>query len=174
MTAHNKTAKSAENLPVLDHEMGNRIRHVVDLFARKKDAAQTAGVIPEQLNRWCQAQSEPRFVGISRMAVQHDVRLDWIATGDGPIHTTDSALYAPHTGGQPAAHMERDVLMAIISGFLAAEGIQNAPAVVSDIVAAHDEILSTLPDRQPTGDYGTLISHLIVAIIDRYRARTGI
>ncbi|WP_147253018.1 hypothetical protein [Thalassospira profundimaris] len=85
----------ATTLPVLSPDLGERIRHVVDMFDRKKDAAAVAGVIPEQLNRWCQAKSEPRFVGIARLARAKSVRLEWIVTGEGPVHHHAEAYPGP-------------------------------------------------------------------------------
>lgn len=160
----------SSSLPVLDTDMGDRIRHVVGLFDRKKDAAEIAGVIPEQLNRWCLAQSEPRFVGISRMALSQNVCLHWIATGNG---TPDQDCNcAPSNGVQPPTPSHRDILMAMISGFLAAEGIENAARIAYDIMEAHDEIISNIEKNQHSTDPGYLLSEAVSTIIARYRNRT--
>ncbi len=151
--------------------MGDRIRHVVDLFDRKKDAAEVAGVIPEQLNRWCTAQSEPRFVGISRMALAQDVSLNWIATGHDTAERTDNTT-AP-SDAKPFDPSHRDMLMAMISGFLAAEGINNAAQIAHDIMKAHDEIINKIEKNRHSTDLGYLLSEAISTIIARYRNRTA-
>jgi len=151
--------------------MGDRIRHVVDMFDRKKDAAEVAGVIPEQLNRWCLAQSEPRFVGISRLALAQDICLNWIATGnDTPTQTND---IDPPSGAKPLDPSHRDMLMAMISGFLAAEGINNAAQIAYDIMKAHDEIINKIEKNRYSTDLGYLLSESISTIISRYRNRTA-
>ncbi|MBO6772352.1 MULTISPECIES: hypothetical protein [unclassified Thalassospira] len=165
MTKHNHPTP----LPVLDAEMGERIRQVVNLFDRKKDAAEIAGVIPEQLNRWCQAQSEPRFVGVSRMALIKGINLNWIATGKGKtdlsddIHPTGSSV-APDT-------IHRDMLMAMISGFLAAEGIDNGAQIALDILKAHDEIVEKIEKNRHPIDSGYILAEAISTIIARHRSR---
>ncbi len=161
-------------LPVLDSALGDRIRHVVELFDRKKDAAQIAGVIPEQLNRWCQAQSEPRFVGIARLAIMKGVRMEWIATGEGGV---DARTEPPDTsdntpselqGTEPA---ERDVLMAIISGFLAAEGIANSPQIARDIIETYDEIVENVEKNRDSAEMVSILSQAISSIIIRQQKR---
>jgi DNA-binding phage protein len=197
-------------LPVLDPELGNRIRQVVDMFDRKKDAAQVAGVIPEQLNRWCQAQSEPRFVGVARLACAQAVRLEWIVTGKGPVHidlanetpkqpNRYSARSAPstrllpgssqsntHAAGHPEnigsginssqvppqtpplPHNDRGLLSAIVTGFLTAEGVENAPRITQDILAAYNEIVTLLGEELNKADTGLIIAQIVSAIIRRH------
>ncbi|PKR53268.1 hypothetical protein COO20_14280 [Thalassospira marina] len=245
----------ATTLPVLDPALGERIRHVVDMFDRKKDAAEVAGVIPEQLNRWCQAQSEPRFVGVARLASAQAVRLEWIVTGKGPVHidpATDPANIAPpaasgKNGGQPATdpaqsnvhHMalsemvapemvagisgtiaadttgdvandsalptkgtaarsassekktsrtkksrsktnvadndavetpysNHGLLSAIVTGFLTAEGVEDAPRITKNILAAYSEIIALLGDELSQADTGMMIAQIVSAIIRRH------
>ncbi|OSQ38853.1 hypothetical protein [Thalassospira mesophila] len=230
MTKNNHAAA----LPVLDPALGERIRHVVDMFDRKKDAAEVAGVIPEQLNRWCQAQSEPRFVGVARLASAQAVRLEWIVTGRGPVHidppaaeparppqtatapdkrarhpassseshvqhmalseivgpnlaarsaqsaprqsTKSSAdgTSAPHTPKPPGIeksgifYNDHGLLFAIVTGFLTAEGINDAPRITRDILAAYDEIITLLGDELSQADTGMMIAQIVSAIIRRH------
>ena len=161
-------------LPVLDSALGDRIRQVVELFDRKKDAARIAGIIPEQLNRWCQAQSEPRFVGIARLAISKGIRMEWIATGEG--QSTAGAELPPdelETASSPscADPVEREVLMAIISGFLAAEGISNSPQIAHDIITAYDQIVGDLENNRDNSKMATVLSQAISIILGRQQQR---
>ncbi len=167
MTKHNLPT----HLPVLDAEMGDRIRHVVNLFDRKKDAAEIAGVIPEQLNRWCQAQSEPRFVGVSRMALIKGINLNWIATGTGTSGLSENVK----PGSPPLSPdtIHRDMLVAMISGFLAAEGIENAAQIAHDIMKAHDEIIAKIEQNRHPVDSGYILAEAVSTIIARHRNRAG-
>ncbi|OSQ41693.1 hypothetical protein [Thalassospira sp. MCCC 1A01428] len=224
----------AKALPVLDPALGERIRHVVEMFDRKKDAAEVAGVIPEQLNRWCHAQSEPRFVGIARLASAQSVRLEWIVTGHGPVHTDpvmETTGSPQNTRARRGAHQhvgnldqsnvhhmgvseivgatmangdannsaeekslpsakatainkdqantakslspnrpydDLGLLSAIVTGFLTAEGIDDAPRITQDILAAYKEITTLLGDELSQADTGMMIAQIVSAIIRRH------
>lgn len=164
-------------LPVLDSALGDRIRHVVDMFDRKKDAARIAGIIPEQLNRWCQAQSEPRFVGVARLAISKGISLQWIATGEPPSGTAkkQNIVNEPETTRSPNPYCtgpaEREVLIAIISGFLAAEGITNSPQIANDIIGAYDQIVENLENNRDSSEMATILSQAITIILDRQQER---
>lgn len=163
-------------LPVLDSALGDRIREVVGLFDRKKDAAKIAGVIPEQLNRWCQAQSEPRFVGIARLAISQGVGMEWIATGSGNAATAKKAvdtLHATPPELRVAEPAKRDILLAIISGFLAAEGIANSPQIARDIIETYDEIVVNVEKNRTPAEMSDLLSQAISSILIRQQKRNG-
>ncbi len=169
--------KKLAGLPVLDSALGDRIRHVVDMFDRKKDAARIAGIIPEQLNRWCQAQSEPRFVGVARLAISKGISLQWIATGEPPRGTAKkpNTVNEPETTRAPNPYCtgpaEREVLIAIISGFLAAEGITNSPQIANDIIGAYDQIVENLENNRDSSEMATMLSQAITIILDRQQER---
>ena len=224
----------ATTLPVLSPALGERIRHVVDMFDRKKDAAEIAGVIPEQLNRWCQAKSEPRFVGIARLAKAKSVRLEWIVTGEGPVHissgqtppypphaqndTAEQDIYPTHPGNveesrQQPQNMRSDagydrldttevslqkkrsyqpqkthnsrvlenqraeilfsnysLLSAIITGFLTAEGIDNAARMTQSILTTYRDIIHVLGHEPEQDETGNLIAQIVSAIIRQHSA----
>ncbi len=154
--------------------MGDRIRHVVSLFDRKKDAAEIAGVIPEQLNRWCQAQSEPRFVGVSRMALIKGVCLNWIATGKGTPKLSELPESCVAGSSSPSRDtINRDMLVAVISGFLTAEGIDNAAQTAHDIITTYEDIIEKAEKNRRPSDYGYILSEAISTIISRHRRRTA-
>jgi DNA-binding phage protein len=167
MAHHDEDPKE---LPTLNAEMAARIRQVVDLFDRKKEAASIAGVIPEQLNRWCQAQSEPRFVGIARLAKSKGVSLDWIATGhgDGP---TLNGIPESLRGLPDAARLDHDVLLAVVSGFLAAEGIDHAHRVAEDIVDVHNEMQQATKRTNGLAETSALLPRMISEILSRQKRR---
>ena len=163
------------SLPALDSALGDRIRYVVDLFDRKKDAAQIAGVIPEQLNRWCQAQSEPRFVGITRLALSQGVSLEWIATGNGEIQSHANGKTTPqHATPSPndTQLKKRDILIAIISGFLTAEDVENGPQIAQDIIASYDEIVENIENNRDHSEMAIILSQVITAILTRQQQRS--
>ncbi|OKH89620.1 hypothetical protein [Thalassospira sp. TSL5-1] len=224
----------ATTLPVLSPALGERIRHVVDMFDRKKDAAEVAGVIPEQLNRWCQAKSEPRFIGIARLAKAKAVRLEWIVTGEGPvyIHAGQSLSSPPHpqqdaaeNSTYPAHHgpveltrqhtqdlqvdlaedhldttevsaqkkrsyqtkkthnsrvlenssteiifSNYSLLSAIITGFLMAEGVDNAGRITQSILATYRDIIHVLGHEPEQDETGNLIAQIVSAIIRQHAA----
>lgn len=170
MAHHDEDPKE---LPTLNADMAARIRQVVDLFDRKKEAASIAGVIPEQLNRWCQAQSEPRFVGIARLAKSKGVSLDWIATGHGDGPSLDGASHGLRGLGGGAARLDRDVLIAVVSGFLAAEGIEHAHRVAEDIVDVHNEMQQASKRTNGLAETSAMLPRMIAEILSRHRRRQG-
>lgn len=66
---------------------------------------------------------------------------------------------------------EREVLIAIISGFLAAEGITNSPQIANDIIGAYDQIVENLENNRDSSEMATILSQAITIILDRQQER---
>jgi transcriptional regulator with XRE-family HTH domain len=79
-----------------------RMTAVVEALVTRKRAAEVAGVSPDMLAKYLDGSSRPRFDVVARLAAAGRFSLDWLATGEGPMHPT--AGPAPHlaalAGGQ--------------------------------------------------------------------------
>jgi phage repressor protein C with HTH and peptisase S24 domain len=64
---------------------GQRLRAVADLFATRIEAADSAGVVPEQLQKYIRGMVKPPFEVIQRLAAAKSVSLDWLASGEGEM-----------------------------------------------------------------------------------------
>jgi transcriptional regulator with XRE-family HTH domain len=64
-------------------EFGERMRHLLDLYDSRPDAAEVAGVTPEHLASYLSGKTKPPFELVGRLAKDRGVSLEWMATGEG-------------------------------------------------------------------------------------------
>jgi transcriptional regulator with XRE-family HTH domain len=64
-------------------EFGERMRHLLDLYDSRPDAAEVAGVTPEHLASYMSGKAKPPFALVARLAKDRGVSLEWMATGEG-------------------------------------------------------------------------------------------
>lgn len=69
--------------------MGDRISKVVALYPTKKKAASTAGVSSDQLTNYERGKHRAPFEALGKLATEQDVRLEWLLSGEGPMHRAD-------------------------------------------------------------------------------------
>ncbi|MBK8157948.1 MAG: helix-turn-helix domain-containing protein [Rhodospirillaceae bacterium] len=105
-------------VPSSDVELGTRINAVIDLYGRKKDAADAAGVSAEQLKRYVRGLSAAPFDVLSRLAAPKRINLNWLATGQGemrlaPLPSTyvDIDLFGKITDGVATVYREENARM---------------------------------------------------------------
>jgi len=71
--------------PSSSGEVGLRLKAAISLFQTKKEAADTLGVSTDQLARYLKEIASPPLNVLARLAQAKNVRLDWLATGVGPM-----------------------------------------------------------------------------------------
>lgn len=76
---------------VKDAGLGERIAAVVALYPTKTAAAEVAGKSTDTLLAYETGRSVPPFDVLTRLAALKDVRLDWLATGNGGMFVEDDA-----------------------------------------------------------------------------------
>lgn len=64
---------------------GDRLAGLLDRFASRAEAAEIAGVVPDQLRRYVQGAAKPPFEVIARLAEAKGASLDWLASGAGSL-----------------------------------------------------------------------------------------
>ena len=74
-------------------ELSTRIREVEKRFKNRSEAAKAAGVAKSSFQRWVEGRADPSFEGLSKLANEAGVSLDWLAhgkaTGAAPINGAD-------------------------------------------------------------------------------------
>jgi phage repressor protein C with HTH and peptisase S24 domain len=71
---------------------GERLKIVADLFDTRITAAETAGVVPEQLAKYIKGRVKPPFEVVQRLAAAKNISLDWLASGDGAMRAETGEL----------------------------------------------------------------------------------
>lgn len=99
--------------------LGTRISAVVDLFESRKKAASVADVHVDSLYRYMRGQQSPTLEVMSKLCSAKGISLDWLASGEGPMHRSEVAR--PNNVAEPSsqwpARLEQpvDTLARIIS-----------------------------------------------------------
>jgi transcriptional regulator with XRE-family HTH domain len=96
--------KAGTEGPTFASELGPRIAAVAQLYEGRKSAADAGGFSIDQLARYMRGENEPSFSRLARMALAKGVRLEWLATGEGPMYAEEL----------PPALIDKDLLRAIV------------------------------------------------------------
>jgi len=97
--------ETRKSLPSSIDKLGSRIKVVSDLIGDRSDAAQAAGVSVASLQRYL-AGAIPPFDVAAGLAFKAGINLQWLATGAGPMHISDSVCEpsAIDQAGEPPPH----------------------------------------------------------------------
>ena len=82
----------AGQVPGVDLEC--RISALVEMFRTRTYASQVSGMSTDQLVRYEHGTCAPSFIPLAKMAVAKGVRLEWLATGEGPMLAEDAEAKA--------------------------------------------------------------------------------
>ncbi len=77
---------------VLDKEFVERLRHVADCLGNRKNAAKAANVSLDQLTRYLRGENQPAFSAMAGLCRAANIRLDWLAKGEGFPKNQDETL----------------------------------------------------------------------------------
>jgi helix-turn-helix protein len=72
-------------------EFGERMRHLLDMFGSRPEAAKVAGVTPEHLASYINGSAKPPFALVARLAKAQGVSLEWMSSGEGRTSLNDAA-----------------------------------------------------------------------------------
>ena len=89
------------SLPIPESGIGSRIGLVADQYATRTAAAATAGVSVISLRRYITGEQAPSFEVLARLAMEKGVSLEWLATGEGAMHRSETTV-APQRHSDPA------------------------------------------------------------------------
>lgn len=141
-----------------DTGLQDRIRIVVGLYKTQKDAAKAAGRTPESLQNWMKGIAAPPFDVMVNLALGKGVRLDWLATGVGPMMGTaapgpvEGFVYIPRYDVRIGAGNGQIVDTANLKGFLAfredwvRSRLRRNPAYLAVMEAFGDSMHPTIKD----------------------------
>lgn len=132
-------------------EVGLRLKAAINLFQTKKEAADTLGVSTDQLARYLKEIASPPLNVLARLAQAKNVRLDWLATGVGPmlqggepalsVPETDSAAIAPDLYGrvlEAISNVYKELGWGITLRQLGAEASRIATEIAADGLAPEE------------------------------------
>jgi hypothetical protein len=86
------TAKTVGTaVPIPDDGMGTRISALCDVIGTRKNAAVAMGVSADSLQRYIRQENMPPFDVLVRLCAAAGGRLDWLATGQGPMLYSETA-----------------------------------------------------------------------------------
>ena len=67
----------------IESGLGRRIAAIIEMYKTRKLAGEISGVTVEQLGRYEREETKAPFKVLARLAVEKNVSLNWLATGDG-------------------------------------------------------------------------------------------
>lgn len=145
---------------------GDRLTILLDMFESRAEAADVAGVGPNQLARYVRGDADPAFETMARLCRRKNVSMEWLFNGEGKMADRekpfDGAVMVPLydvRAGAGAAKLanneEPATLVGIDPGFLASLGVkpENAALMIADGESMEDTIRhgeSVLYDRSET------------------------
>jgi len=93
MTSDTSTEESkvGRQRPSSGEELGRRISQVVALYQTKRKAAEVAEISVDQLSAYEKAKNKAPFEVLTRLARAKGVRLEWLASGEGPMLREEGA-----------------------------------------------------------------------------------
>ena len=129
--------------PILTVGIGRRISAVADALGTRRNAANVAGVSVDSLQRYIRDDNMPPFDVAARLCMTAGVRMDWLATEQGPMLASEAA---PFMSSQGVRLDEGTLAQAIglVQGLLSGRG-ELSPADYSHAVSGFYDVLSTEP-----------------------------
>jgi transcriptional regulator with XRE-family HTH domain len=83
--------KSVQSFPI-------RLRKLVDLVGSAEKLARAAGVSSRVVGKYLSGESLPGLANLVSMAQAGEVRVEWLAVGDGPMKSFEAAEQIDHGG----------------------------------------------------------------------------
>lgn len=92
-----------QGVPILKPGIGTRIKFAAERIGSRKNAALKAKVSEDMLYRYIREQGSPSFSAMAGLAAAANVRLEWLATGEGD---PDTGAAQPAEGAQAAPDLD--------------------------------------------------------------------
>src|ERR1041384_8169770 len=78
-------ADSRMQHPTSLDELGRRLSAVLELFPSRQKACEVAERAIDQLGKYMRGVPEPPFLPLARLCAVSGTRMEWLATGAGPL-----------------------------------------------------------------------------------------
>lgn len=82
---------ASDSRPIPAVGIGRRISDAATLVGTRKSAHSVMGVSSAALQRYIKGENMPPFDAVARLCVEAGVRMEWLATGDEPMRTAETA-----------------------------------------------------------------------------------
>ncbi|HEV7373037.1 helix-turn-helix transcriptional regulator [Arenibaculum sp.] len=79
----------------VDDGFAGRMSRMLDLYPSRAAAAEVAGISTDRLRDYERNGADPRFEVLARLATPHDVSLEWLAEGAGPMIRSERGAGRP-------------------------------------------------------------------------------
>lgn len=137
---------SSEIHPSSLTELGCRISAVIDALKNRTKAAKVAERSTDMLAKYEKGTSEPPFMPLARMCLAADIRMEWLATGDGEMRgsTPQPASGKDSQPGRPDADLLRAAAEVMERALDQAHANADAAGRAELLVAIYDMLQSGL------------------------------
>lgn len=137
-------------------DLESRISQVLDMYPSRASAARACGKSTDMLAAYARGSSHPPFEALVALAVGAGVRLDWLATGEGPM-CRDQA--PPDPAARPADQARANAPPPAIDGDFFGLVLEGVKATYADVNARID-------DRQAGKTAARIYDDIIAATAD--------
>lgn len=143
-TISDDAKKRNDEHPSSATELGRRISALVDHVGGRSKASAIADRSGDQIWKYTRGTAEPPFVPLVRLCQAAGARLDWLATGEGPMLAKDTAASAM---SQPLS--AEALTMAIQLAAEALDGRSLPPPEYAELVGLiYEGLLDGLPEAK--------------------------
>lgn len=88
----------------------DRLKLVVESFSTIREMARKAGLSESAIRKWLKGDSEPSLGNLVTLARIGQVRVEWLATGQGPMRKADKASLEAPTLAEKLARLEKGAM----------------------------------------------------------------
>lgn len=85
-------SENRPSVPILASQIGTRIAQTADRLGVRRNAYEIAGVSSATLQRYVAEDTAPTFDAMARLCLATGVRMEWLATGAGPMLASESEV----------------------------------------------------------------------------------
>lgn len=127
--------------PILAPGIGCRIAAAADRLGTRRSAAEAMGVSTDALQRYIREENAPAFEVVARLCVAARVRMEWVATDQGPMQADQAAPGAAAEVDREALQVALELVEEALTGrILPPPQRAELIALVYDLVIAPEEL----------------------------------
>lgn len=141
---------------------GRRIGIAAKRIGTRRYASDVTHISPAALQRYIKEENAPTFDVAARLCAAAEVRLDWLATGEGPMTSADASTSAVD-GKSPSARLEETKLteaLATIDQALSMTQRRTTPLIRARLAVMAYRILTE------EASAATILSRIMQAVED--------
>lgn len=150
MTNMDDEKATATSRPTSKVELGRRITTIANRFPARRDAAKAAGVSVDSLQRHMRGENVPAFDAAAGLCLAAGVRMEWLATGSGPMLESEARRGSQSVQPDPTTLQNAleliDRALPLLHRTTDASGRAHLVGVAYKIFAAHKSAADALQE----------------------------